>query len=468
MNMNKFKYQAIVNHIEEDIFPNLLPGALLPGEKELCRRYNVSGITIKKALSLLTLKRQIKRIPGKGTIFYNEHQPQISRVSAKPPRTILKVLTLGGWDSADLLEKLCRAFSAQYPETEFEFHRSSPLHFEEYSLEGYDLIHGNTWMIREYLTSPEYKKYILPLNELPDFFINESIYFEEAMKWCRVNGKLSCLPLGVSPVIAMFNMDYPVLKKMQLPLCSTFEEFRRLLYRLQYERKGESTHYPFLLEMQENRWPCLIKMLGGQLFDPVSNQCTLSLPQTVNALNAAKQMIHDKIVPSPQFGSDFSSSGLFATGKIACMWGTFRYVRENVSKKANFKYQMLPQPETNCSHLLIEGLMVNRNCRNPDMTGKLFNFLQTSAAQLEICRHADVFSAQRELARLYLESLAFQEPSVINIFEQVKYAEPAVWVPRSIEWKTLNRILPKIWMGVDSIENVCREITETINKNDNK
>ena len=462
--MKMFKYQEIISRLETEIFPKLTPGSLLPGEKELCSRYDVSDITVKKALSLLAQDRRVKRVPGKGTIFYPERQMQMSLVSVRPPRKVFKVLTLSGWDSADLLEKMCREFTARNPEIEFEFYRASSMYFVESSPVDYDLIHANTWMIREYLTSPEYQDVLYPLNELPGLYLDESIYFDECLKWCRQDQKLYCLPLGISPVIAMFNMDYPILKRIPLPECDTFEEFRNLLYRLRYQRPGEGNYYPFLLETSENRWPCFVKMQGGRLFDAVSNHCLFDYEPTMAALQTVQQLIQDKVVPGMQLGLDLALNDLFSTGNIGCLWGTFKHLRGNILNGRRVQYRKLPQSETRCSHLLIEGLLVNRQVRNPEMLGQLLNYFQTSAAQLECCREADTFSAQKELAQLYLENLAVREPSAINLFEQIKYAEPVVPMPRNIGLKTMNGMLSKLWMGLDSVENVCQEITETINR----
>ena len=459
-----FKYKELINRIEEDIFPQLSPGSLLPGTPELCRKYAVSEITVKKALSLLAKERRVRRIPRKGTLFQPEQLPQIRHVSSRPPRTVLKLLALNRWDTADLLENLCREFTALYPDTEFEFHRSSASYFEEISPEGYDVILGNTWMIREYLTAPEYKNSFAPLHELPGIFINENIYFAEVLKWCRRNDQLYCLPLGISPVFAMFHMDYPVFRNMALPTCQTLADFQQLLYRLRYERPEESKYYPFLMEMLENRWPCFIKMAGGQLFDPVTGQCTFDHPQTITALEMIQQLFQNHIIPGLQLSGNISVSGLFTTGKFGCTWGTYKYLRSNIQKSINVHYQMLPQTETRCSHLLMEGLLVNRHCGNPEMVGKLLNFLQTSDVHLKICHHADTFSTQQQLAEFYFAHLAVKVPSVLNVLEQVKYAEPVATAPHSKDWRIFCETMPKIWMGIDSVANVCREITETINK----
>jgi len=458
-----FKYQEIIRNLETEVFPKLSPGSLLPAERELCVRYAVSDITVKKALSMLAHERRVKRVPGKGTIYSPEHRMQVSVVSMRPPRTVLKVLTLSGWDSADLLEKICQEFTARNPEIEFEFYRASSAYFAESSPADYDLIHGNTWMIREYLTSPDRDRLLLPLEELPGFYIDEPMYFPECLDWCRVEDELYCLPLGISPVIAMFNMDYPVFKRLPLPDCETFSEFVNLLYRLRYQRPGEGNYYPFLLETSENRWPCFIKMQGGRLFDAVTRRCLFDSEPTVAAFRMVQQLIKDKVVPGLQLGWDLSINELFLTGNIGCMFGTFKHLRSNVTSGRRVQYRMLPQSNTRCSHLLIEGILVNRRVQHPEVIGRLFNYFQTSAAQLAICRQADTFSAQKELARLYLESLAAREPSAVNLFQQVQYAEPVIPMPRNTGLKTINGMLSKIWMGLDSVENVCQEITETIN-----
>src|SRR5262245_24463161 len=46
----------------------LVPGVQLPTENELCRQYNVSRITIVKALTDLQHEGLIRRIQGKGSI----------------------------------------------------------------------------------------------------------------------------------------------------------------------------------------------------------------------------------------------------------------------------------------------------------------------------------------------------------------------------------------------------------------
>lgn len=57
-------YEAILSDIENEVFP---PNSYLPYEKELCDKYDVSLITVRRALKLLEANHFIIKIKGKGS-----------------------------------------------------------------------------------------------------------------------------------------------------------------------------------------------------------------------------------------------------------------------------------------------------------------------------------------------------------------------------------------------------------------
>lgn len=60
-------YVQIKEVLRDEIRRELEPGRLLPGDDELCRRYGVSRITVRQALTALAHEGLIRRIQGKGT-----------------------------------------------------------------------------------------------------------------------------------------------------------------------------------------------------------------------------------------------------------------------------------------------------------------------------------------------------------------------------------------------------------------
>jgi DNA-binding LacI/PurR family transcriptional regulator len=71
------KNQPYYRHIYEFLLEaikagKLSPGDRLPSEKELCKQFNISRITSKRALELLTEQGYVSRFPGKGSFVARE------------------------------------------------------------------------------------------------------------------------------------------------------------------------------------------------------------------------------------------------------------------------------------------------------------------------------------------------------------------------------------------------------------
>ncbi|HCS75651.1 MAG TPA: GntR family transcriptional regulator, partial [Clostridiales bacterium] len=56
--------KAIIRKIEEEEY---LPGGLIPSERELMEQYQVSRITVRKAIDELVVEGYLYKIQGKGT-----------------------------------------------------------------------------------------------------------------------------------------------------------------------------------------------------------------------------------------------------------------------------------------------------------------------------------------------------------------------------------------------------------------
>lgn len=72
------KYMAIKNIILEEIKTGIFKkGELIPSEKILQEKYNVSRITVKRALDELALEGYVSRAQGKGTFVETDHVKSI-------------------------------------------------------------------------------------------------------------------------------------------------------------------------------------------------------------------------------------------------------------------------------------------------------------------------------------------------------------------------------------------------------
>lgn len=69
MAQNRFLYRQLYETIKQRMEDgSYQEGALLPAEADFCREFQVSAITVKKALALLTQEGLVRRVPGRGTL----------------------------------------------------------------------------------------------------------------------------------------------------------------------------------------------------------------------------------------------------------------------------------------------------------------------------------------------------------------------------------------------------------------
>lgn len=95
--MSMTKKTPIYKEIRSDLLQEIIGGNYasmqLPTEAELCERYNVSRMTVNKALSMLVHEGLIRRIPGKGS-FTNS--TEIQKKFAEARSFTQDVNTIGG------------------------------------------------------------------------------------------------------------------------------------------------------------------------------------------------------------------------------------------------------------------------------------------------------------------------------------------------------------------------------------
>jgi len=88
-------YQVIFNDYEAQIRNRrLLPGSRLPSESELCRAYDVSRITVRKALEMLEERKLVERRPGVGSFVIESYGPNFTS-KRQPVQLGMELFPLG-------------------------------------------------------------------------------------------------------------------------------------------------------------------------------------------------------------------------------------------------------------------------------------------------------------------------------------------------------------------------------------
>lgn len=99
------KYEKIAFDIKEDILSEKYkPNEQLPFEKELCEKYNVSKMTVKKALDLLVNDGLIIKRRGSGTFVKDMTEKEIQRIIEKKQFSGLTTTSIGHKVTSKVLE----------------------------------------------------------------------------------------------------------------------------------------------------------------------------------------------------------------------------------------------------------------------------------------------------------------------------------------------------------------------------
>ncbi len=123
-------YEQIKRSLREDIKKGVLaPGQLLPGQRELAERHNVSDITVRRALQDLAREKLVNRIVGVGTFVRAEIEP--ARIALLLPRfDDLNLWRDRGKDFGDLMAGIgevvweyCAMLSVMRPEGDASIRR---------------------------------------------------------------------------------------------------------------------------------------------------------------------------------------------------------------------------------------------------------------------------------------------------------------------------------------------------------
>jgi DNA-binding transcriptional regulator YhcF (GntR family) len=460
----EFKYIQVVRGIVEDLTPELELGERLPALPELCARYGVSEITVKKALRLLAEQEMVKRVPGKGTILLRRPQRGWQPIAAKPVN--LTVLALKDWTFSKAFAAFLGKFCSLNPHVSFEQVTVSEDDWRStVQSRSFDLALVNTWCLRESLTDSGLQAKFLPLDRPPGLWLPEDAYFPEVLRWCANRRGLFCFPVTFSPVVSLLNRDYPGMKSARCSGDMLLGDFVALMQNL--KSSDDKRRYPFYLRMMLNRWPSILRMLGADLFSEDGRTCLLDTPEAIRAISQIVNLLHEQAICPPLVALDTNSQApdnpeLFATGEFACSWVTYNDLRHSYSFAT--EYVPLPQSQEKPAHLLIEGVMVGRGTRQQDVIREILNFIQLSDHQTALSEQCDGISAQIKTANAIAGELAQQREGAEWFTKALDYARPAVTAPRWQLCSHLARRLHPVWLGVQSPEDICRGVAKEVNR----
>ncbi len=118
----------------------------------------------------------------------------------------------------------------------------------------------------------------------------------------------------------------------------TREEFIDALRKL---RDPQSKRWGFVFTWQRTNCYTLVRQFGGRLFDDTGTRPSLNLPQNAQALDFARHLISENLVPAPQ---DFNSWIGFRQGKVGIVFEGI-YMLPELKRQKDLDWGAAPVPQ---------------------------------------------------------------------------------------------------------------------------
>ncbi len=465
MTTRQFKYIVTAEKILEEYCNKLHPGDLLPHPAELCEHYNVSMITINKALALLVERGIIKRTPRKGTELLAPVSGVQTQISEK--KTILKILTLekNNWSFAQYIEGMLQKYCNKNRKAGYMIIEKSIRDYRDaVGQDDYDIVMTGIWTMREFITDPELNKLFRPLNDMPNLWFDREYYISHVLRWCGLKDRLLALPMNFTTVLSQYNLSYPGIDQEKISEQLTFKQFTRLLQDSVQEPSMHSiASYPFFLRFTMNTWPILIRRFGGRIMSDDGSRCLLGSPEVIEAIRYLVELIfYQKLCLPIGIAAIKPGYDLFNLGKFLCTWQSSKHD----FSKSPFKTQLAPLPHASGKKenpIWIESLMFPESGKNAALAIDFVNFLQLPQHQEEIRNTCDMLPPQRGPLKKHIKKMEKLVPGFEFYADGLDKAEPLIPFPRYRVMGIIHEKMYPTWLGLETPEESCGKIAEEIN-----
>jgi ABC-type glycerol-3-phosphate transport system substrate-binding protein/DNA-binding transcriptional regulator YhcF (GntR family) len=185
----------ILKSIEDETFPQ---GSMLPSERVLAERHNVSSIVVNKALNLLSERGVIEKIPRKGS-FVRERRKKMRRRK--------KRITIYGLSSPkdvnERSDEFVSVLSDNFPVFDFKYTQAGANARRSLQVPSdcCDIIISTERMFAELARDGK-----LASPDIPDGALSSSDFHYQPFDACQSNGTLMGLPLNFNPSVLYCNM----------------------------------------------------------------------------------------------------------------------------------------------------------------------------------------------------------------------------------------------------------------------
>ncbi|MFK7693666.1 extracellular solute-binding protein [Paenibacillus sp. HJGM_3] len=444
----RVRLDEMVSSIRKSIITGSIePDQYLPSEKQLAEQYGLSVQSVRKGLDLLVSDGLIVKIPKIGSKVMDPADKSAVTIRLGYQPTIP--------DDADI-HRLIAMFHQEHPN----------IHVEAVPLANFSYDHISPYLesgLLDVLTL-NYENFLQfsergSLDDLEALDRQEEIYpfLSDAF---TEDGLLRIQPFVFSPLVLCYNRSHFAQRGLQEPNSSwSWQRLSECAASLDIPNERVGFHCYF---STPNRAAILLMQKGGAFERHENGRLKLSGTRMLDAIRYSREIYRETpSLPSSLMSWESQKIDMFRQGKLSI--AILSYFILNHFRDTDLDYDIAPVPHfgTPLTVLIIIGMAVNARSKNKEAAKKLVDFVTSPKAQLAIRQNTCSLPALIPAAEWRgPETSKINRPSRFPMFREImpSYRLFSDLNVKDSEFRKLFGELRLYWAGLESEENLCREI----------
>lgn len=453
------RYNKFIHEVKQEIITGKIkPGEFILPENTLSKEYELSRVSIRKALAELVEEGLIEKIAGKG-----------NRVTL-PSETRKQTITLGWFSNSYEIETIRQIISRfeelnPYIKVNLEV---LPNNQYVYNL-SQAFKHGNgpdVFIVSDYHFRQLMDSNRLDLLEpyLPAHLDSEKDSYHQIFDMFTTKGKIHLTPFVFSPVMICYNKD--IFKKAGITEEFLIKDWEDLLHISQQATNEVSednliNEYGFCFSSSTNRWPVFLLQNNGRFIGSDGSQPVMNSRENIEALEFCVDLMYKhQVSPIFSHGSNDLAENLFMREGAAMILTTYYFMNEFRDHK--IQWDVIPPPKNKKSATLLLGgaLGVNVDSAMKESAHALIDFMVGEEAQKLIKKNGCTIPMLRTVAEDNSLLQTEIHPEHYNAFIET--------MPNAVTIKDLNltveefelveREMQFLWANMEKSQDTCQRI----------
>lgn len=294
-------------------------------------------------------------------------------------------------------------------------------------------------------------------------------YYEDIIKLYESDGKQYAVPKDIDTIGLWYNKTMFDEAGVEYPNADwTWEDFYEAAKKL---TKADGSQWGYAINTGNNQdsYYNMIYDYGGYIISDDKKTSGYDDPKTIEAMQLVERMLREGLCPDLQTVSENGTEVLFQSGKVAMVtqgsWMVAGF-RDNEYTSTNCDVAVLPKGPDGTRVSIYNGLgwAAAANGENTDAAWSLIEFLGSKEAQLKQAELGVTMSAYKGTSDAWVNSVEnFNLEGHLDMLDATLIIRP--YSRNTNVWENMaTETFKAAWTGEITMEEVCKQIAESMNQ----